>query len=104
MKSSMILFSGALLATSLVYADQARWTQKSFPFKQSLNMEMVYDITNSKPEELINKINKLGVKVLVVKTENPTKALNPLLKNLEIASDELLKKAEVQQTYEGRMI
>lgn len=104
MKSSNLLFSGVLFLSVVVQADSANWMQKSFPFKQSMNMEMVYDITTTRPEQLIAKMNKSGVNVLLVKSEKPERELNPLFKNLEVASDELLKKAEVQQSYEGRMI
>ena len=104
MKSSNLLFSGVLFLSVIAHADSARWTQKNFPFKQSLNMDMVYELTTTSPAQLIAKMNKLGVKVLVIKSDKSVKKLNPLFKNLEVASDELLNKAEVQQSYEGRMI
>lgn len=104
MKSSKLLFSGVLFFAMITHADSAKWTQKSFPFKQHLSMDMVYEITTTSPDQLIGKMNKLGVIVLRVNSEKPTKELNPLFKNLEVASAELLKKAEVQQSYEGRMI
>ncbi len=104
MKSSKVLFSGVLFLALITLADSAKWMEKGFPFEQHLSLDLVYDITTASPEQLIAKMNKLGVNVLLVNSEKPAKELNPLFQNLEVASAALLKKAEFQQTYEGRMI
>lgn len=58
-------------------------------------MDIVYEVTNSKPANLISTINKYGVKVLRIVTLKPTKPLNPILAGLDVAPVELLTKAEV---------
>ena len=99
-----LVYSSAFLFSSFGLADNLKWSEQQFPFQQKMNMDVVYDITHTPPENLVAKIESYRIKILLVKTSNPQQAINPLLKSLPEAPQDLLKKAEFQDTYEGRMI
>jgi hypothetical protein len=69
-----------------------------------MNMDIIFDVTHVEPINLVAKIQSYGVRILRVKTANPQLPLNSLLISLPEASEDLLKKAEFQETYEGRLI
>jgi hypothetical protein len=98
------LFGSFLIFSSLAFADHPKWAEHQFPFQQKMNMDIIYDVTHTAPEKLVAKIQSYGVRVLRVKTSKPQEPINSLLKNIPEASKELLKKAEFQETYEGRLI
>ncbi|MBK7962402.1 MAG: hypothetical protein IPK04_15175 [Bdellovibrionales bacterium] len=103
MKIALKLPVALLLLSNVALADpNMRWAR--LPFKQTLDMEVVHEITSSKPEQLINLINRHGVKVLRVVTKNPKKPLNPTLAGLEVAPTELLKNAEFDESDDGQMV
>lgn len=105
MKIVKLLIAVTILSSaSLTWADLPQWSQKPLPFDQSMDMNVVYEVTTAKPANLIKTINKYGVRVLLVKSLNPEKELNPILSKLEVASVDLLKKAEFLDSYEGRLI
>ena len=104
MKIVKTFFLGALCLSQTVLADNPRWMEKEMPFDQLLNMETVYNITHTAPDKLVAAINAVGVAVLRVPSENPTKSLNSNFAGIPVASPELIKKAGFQETYEGRMI
>ncbi|MBL7671272.1 MAG: hypothetical protein JNM39_12375 [Bdellovibrionaceae bacterium] len=92
------------LVSSVALADNPKDRFASFPFSLSLDMDIVYEITASKPKDLLNIINRHGVKVHRVVTKSPKKQLNPILANLEVASDVLVRDSEFEESYEGRML
>lgn len=98
------LLGSVLLFSSLSFADNPKWAEHQFPFQQKMNMDVIYDVTHTSPDKLVAKIQSYGVRILRVKTESPKEPINSLLKDLPEASEELLKKAEFQDTYEGRLI
>jgi hypothetical protein len=98
------LAAGLFLFSSLAWADNPKWAEQQFPFQQKMNMDVIYDVTHTDPENLVAKIQSYGVQILRVKTPHPQQALNPLLKAVPEASEDLLKKAEFQDSYEGRLI
>ena len=49
-----------LLLPMAAQADLPQWAYRTFPFAQALNVDAVYDVTHSKPENLINTIRRWG--------------------------------------------
>lgn len=93
-----------ILMGSLLLSVFAQANVVDLPFNMSIDTKIVSEVAAAPTDQLIAVMAKHGVKVLLVKTSNPKKALNPTLSKLELASAELLKKAEFQESYEGRMI
>jgi hypothetical protein len=104
LSQAIVTLGFILLNSNLSYADNAALIVKKFPFNQTLNMSVIYDVTHSKPEELIKKIQNYNVDIVVVKSNNSTKMKNPIFHNLKNASDELIAKAEFESTYDGRLV
>jgi hypothetical protein len=100
-----LALAGVLLLPLLARADKPQWAHHTFPFAQTLNLDAVYEVTHSAPEQLIATIRRWGVDVHLVRGEAPTRLpVNPLLVGLPPATPELVCRAEFGDTYEGRAI
>ncbi|MFP5519763.1 MAG: hypothetical protein ACLGGX_07660 [Bdellovibrionia bacterium] len=98
-----IAFSIPLLALPAL-ADNPAWSKHQFIFDLEMDMNLLYEVTHTKPEQLIDIMKRSGRDILLIKDSDDKKAKNPLYKNLNYASDDLLKKAEIQPSYSGRLI
>lgn len=95
---------GILLLPLVAYADKPQWTYRTLPFAQTLNLEAVYEVTHSTPEQLIATIRRWGVDVRLVRSDAPVLPVNPLLAGPLPASPELVRLADFGDTYEGMVI
>ena len=96
--------AGALLLPLVAHASKPQWTYRALPFKQTLNLEAVDEVTHSTPEQLIAMIHRWCVDVQLVRSEAPVLPLNPLLAGLPLAATELVRLADFGDTYEGMVI
>lgn len=96
--------ASVLLLPLVARADKPQWAYRTFPFAQALNMETVYEVTHSAPEQLIATIHHCGVGVQLVRSEAPVLPVNPLLAGLPPAAPELVRGADFRDTYEGMVI
>jgi len=96
--------AGVLLLPLVARADKPQWAYRTFPFAQTLNLEAVYEVTHSAPEQLIATIRRWGVDVQLVRSEAPALPVNPLLAGLPPAPPELVCRADFRDTYEGMVI
>lgn len=94
----------SLMLPSLAWADRPQWAFQTFPFAQQLNLDAVYEVTHSAPQDLLQAIRQHGVDIRRVRTEAPTRPLNPLLAAVPEADAELLRLADYQESYEGRVL
>ncbi len=90
-----------LLSPMVTRADPPQWAYRAFPFSQALNVDAVYEVTHSKPENLVETIHRWGVDIRLVRSEAPARPLNPLLADLPLAAPELVRLAGFQESYEG---
>ena len=93
-----------MLLPLVARADKPQWAYRTFPFAQALNLEAVYEVTHSAPEQLIATIRRWGVGVQLVRSEAPVLPVNPLLAGLPPAAPELVRRADFRDTYEGMVI
>lgn len=96
--------AGALMLPLVARADKPQWAYQTLPFAQALNLEAVYEVTHSAPEQLIATIRRWGVGVQLVRSEAPVLPVNPLLAGLPPAAPELVRRADFRDTYEGMVI
>lgn len=96
--------AGVLLLHLVARADKPQWAYRTFPFAQTLNVEAVYEVTHSAPEQLIATIRRWGVDVQLVRSETPAQPVNPLLAGLPPATPELVCRADFRDSYEGMVI
>jgi hypothetical protein len=96
--------AGVLLLPLAARSDKPQWAYRTFPFAQTLNLEAVYEVTHSAPEQLIATIRRWGVDVQLVRSEAPALPVNPLLAGLPSAAPELVCRADFRDTYEGMVI
>jgi hypothetical protein len=96
--------AGVLLLPLVARADKPQWAYRTFPFAQALNLEAVYEVTHSAPEQLIATIRRWGVGVQLVRSDAPVLPVNPLLAGLPPAAPELVRRADFRDTYEGMVI
>jgi hypothetical protein len=82
-------------------ADPPQWAYRTFPFAQALNVDAVYEVTHSTPENLIETIRRWRVDIRLVRSEAPARPLNPLLAELPQAALELVRQADFRESYEG---
>ena len=90
-----------LLSSMAAQADPPQWAYQTFPFAQALNVDAVYEVTHSTPENLIETIRRWGVDIRLVRSEAPERPLNPLLAELPLAAPELVRQAGFRESYEG---
>jgi hypothetical protein len=98
-----LAFAGLLGACSDAWADRPQWALRELPFAQTLNMDAVYEVTHSAPQDLLATIARFGVDLRRVHSVAPTRPLNPLLAALPVADPDLIRQAEFKDTYEGRV-
>ena len=96
--------AGLLLLHLGARADKPQWAYQTFPFAQAINVDAVYEVTHSAPGQLISTIRRWGVDVRLVRSEAPTRPLNPMLAGLPPAAPELVRQADFLDTYEGRLV
>lgn len=94
----------SLLLPLVARADKPQWAYQALPFAQALNLEAVYEVTHSTPEQLIATIHNRGVGVQLVRSEAPVLPVNPLLAGLPLAAPELVRRVDFRDTYEGMVI
>lgn len=95
----------ALLALGLpARADRPQWGHALFPFAQQIDLNVVYEVTHSTPQTLLQTIQRHGIDVRRVKSPQPSRPVNPLLAALPEADADLLRLADYQDSYEGRVL
>lgn len=98
------MMASVLLLPLGARADRPQWIFQTFPFEQKLNMEAVYEVSQSPPDRLIETIRRWGVDLLLVRSQAPERPLNPLLAGLPPATPELLRTANFLDSYEGLVV
>jgi len=93
-----------LLLPVVTRADKPQWAYQIFPFAQTLNLEAVYEIIHSSPEQLIATIRSRGIGVQLVRSEASVLPVNPLLADLPMATPEVVRRGDFRDTYEGMII
>lgn len=96
--------AGVLLLPLTARADKPQWAYRNVPFAQALNLDAVYEVTHSAPEELITTIRGWGIDLQLVHSEAPVQPMNPLLAGLPLAEPELIRRAGFCDTCEGMVI
>lgn len=95
--------AGLLGTCGVAQADRPQWARRVLPFAQTLDMDAVYQVAHSAPRDLISTIARFGIDIRLVRSEAPTRPVNPLLAALPVADHDLLRQAEFKDSYEGRM-
>jgi predicted nucleic-acid-binding protein len=102
---NLILISmGLLVSMSSAWADRPQYAYRQLPFNQSLNMDVVYDVTTTNPLDLVNKIKSYGVDILVVRSAAPKIPVNTVLASLKTADAAFLQKTDFGEKDVGQMI
>ena len=109
-----VVLTSAMVFSQAASADKPQWVEHKAPFDLKLNMEVIYDVTHAKPENLVATIQKYGVKIFVVDlnsinvpaefSEVLSAPKNSKVADLPRATTEMLAELEWKPTYEGRAI
>lgn len=97
-------WASGLAPAGVARADRPQWRWQVFPFGQQLDMDAVYDAAHSPPDQLLATIRRHGVDVRRVVSSPSSRPLNPLLAGVPAADAELLRLADFQEGYEGRVL
>jgi hypothetical protein len=89
-------------AQAAVAGSSAQWLE--VPFAQRLDIGTVRALVATGPAQLLQAIAALGVNVLAVKTPAAQRPPNPLLAAVPPAPEELVRRAEFRDSYEGRLV
>ena len=60
-------------------ADRPQWGLAVFPFAQQIDLNVVYEVTHSMPQALLQTVQRHGIDVRRVKSPQPSRPVNPLL-------------------------
>lgn len=74
------------------------------PFGQQLDMALVRRVVQAPPDRLVPTLLELGLQLRRVARNDPARVPNPHLQGLPMADGELLRAAEFQDSYEGRLV
>lgn len=89
-------------AVPTAWAEQV--ADEPMPFGQVVNLVAVREVTSAPPAALLATLRRWGLEVMRVPSPAPSAPANPLLERLPVASADLLRRAEFQDGYEGRLV